>query len=129
MIFPKHLALIETLRLNDNRLYDTPINLQICNLADVPKLFGVFLCKNNLYGLKGGCHNIFKAVNLLTTWRKSLSRLMKPTSPLNSLKYLMYLAEMCCDSKDKVLVDGRSWSRSCRLAVGVVGAVGTFSLP
>ena len=39
---------------------------------------------------------------------------------------------MCCDSKGEVLVDGRSWSRSCRLAVGVVGVVGvvgTFSLP
>ena len=36
---------------------------------------------------------------------------------------------MCCDSKDEVLVDGSSWSRSCRLAVGVVGVVGTFSLP
>ena len=41
----------------------------------------------------------------------------------------MYLAEMCCDSQDEVLVDGRSWSRSCHLAVGVVGVVGTFSLP
>ena len=36
---------------------------------------------------------------------------------------------MCCDSKDKVLVDGRSWSRSCRLVVGMVGVVGTFLLP
>ena len=43
--------------------------------------------------------------------------------------YLVYLAELCCDSKDEVLVDGRSWSRSCRLAMGVVGVVGTFSLP
>ena len=34
--FPKHLALVEALRLNDNRLYDTPVNLQSCNLADVP---------------------------------------------------------------------------------------------
>ena len=34
--FSKHLALIEALRLNDNRLYDTPVNLQSCNLADVP---------------------------------------------------------------------------------------------
>ena len=36
---------------------------------------------------------------------------------------------MCCDSKNKVLVDGRFLLRSCRLAVGVVGVVGTFSLP
>ena len=36
---------------------------------------------------------------------------------------------MCCDSKNEVLVDGRFWSRSCHLAVGVVGVVGTFSLP
>ena len=35
---------------------------------------------------------------------------------------------MCCDSKGEVLVDGRSWSRSCCLAVGVVGVIGTFSL-
>ena len=36
--FPKHLVLflIEALRLNDNCLYDTPVNLQSCNLADVP---------------------------------------------------------------------------------------------
>ena len=34
--FPKHLALIEVLRLNDNRLYDTPVNLKTCNLANVP---------------------------------------------------------------------------------------------
>ena len=31
--------------------------------------------------------------------------------------------------QDVSLVDGRSWSRSCRIAVGVVGVVGTFSLP
>ena len=36
---------------------------------------------------------------------------------------------MCCDSEYVFLVDGRSWSRSCRLAVGVVGVAGTFSLP
>ena len=41
----------------------------------------------------------------------------------------MYLAEICCDSEDEVLVNGHFWSRSCRLAVGVVGVVGTFSLP
>ena len=35
---------------------------------------------------------------------------------------------MCCDFEE-VLVDGRSWSRSCRLVVGVVDGVGTFSLP
>ena len=34
---------------------------------------------------------------------------------------------MCCGSEEG-LVDGRSWSRSCRLAVGVVGVIGTFSL-
>ena len=33
--FLKHLALIEALRLSDNRLYDTPVNLQSCNLPDV----------------------------------------------------------------------------------------------
>ena len=41
----------------------------------------------------------------------------------------MYLAEMCCDSWDDVLIDGCSWSRSCRLAVGMMGVVGTLSLP
>ena len=48
--------------------------------------------------------------------------------PLSSFKYLVYLAKLCCDSKDEVLVDGRSSSRSCRLAVGVVGVIDTFSL-
>ena len=35
--FSKHLVLflIEALWLNDNRLYDTSVNLQNCNLADV----------------------------------------------------------------------------------------------
>ena len=46
--FPKHLALIETLRLSDNRLYDTPVNLQTCNLAEVPnflvRLFVKTIC-------------------------------------------------------------------------------------
>ena len=36
---------------------------------------------------------------------------------------------MCCDSENEVLIDGRSWSRFCLLAVGVVGVIGTFSLP
>ena len=66
--FLKHLALIEALRLYDNHLYDTPENLQNCNLADVPNFWPV--CKSNLYGLNGGGHNIFKAVNLPTNWLK-----------------------------------------------------------
>ena len=63
-------------------------------------LSGVSFCKNNLYGLKGGCHNIFKAVNLLTNWLK-ISKLVNVTDfPIEQLfKYLVYLAEMCCDSK------------------------------
>ena len=60
--FLKHFALFEALRLNDNRLYDTPVNLQTCNLADV-RTFDVSFCKSNLYGLKGGCHNILKLLN------------------------------------------------------------------
>ena len=48
---------------------------------------------------------------------------------MSSFKYLVYLAELCCDSKNVSLVDGHSWSRSCRLAVGMTGAIGTFSLP
>ena len=34
--YSKMLYLFEALRLNDNRLYDTPENLQSCNLAGVP---------------------------------------------------------------------------------------------
>ena len=87
-------------------------------------------CKTNLYGLKGGCHNIFRAVNLLTIWLKIPKSVNVTDFPIEQhFKYLVYLAEMCCDSEDKVLVDGRSWSRSCPLAVGVVGVIGTFSLP
>ena len=35
--FSKHLTLVEALRLSDNHLYDTPVNLQSCNLPHVPK--------------------------------------------------------------------------------------------
>ena len=48
--FPKYLVLflIEALRLNDNHLYDTPVNLQSCNLPDVSNFLRcVFLCANN----------------------------------------------------------------------------------
>ena len=47
--FPKHLVLflIEALRLNDNRLYDTPVNLQSCNLPDVPNFLGCVFCESN----------------------------------------------------------------------------------
>ena len=63
--------LFETLRLNDNRLYDTSVNLQSCNLADVPNFCRcVFLRKQFWYGLKGGGHNVFKAANLPTNWLK-----------------------------------------------------------
>ena len=82
-----------------------------------------------LYGLKGGGHNIFKAAKLPTNWLKIPKSVIVTGFPLSSFKYLMYLAELCCDSKDVFLVDGCSWSRSCHLAVGVVGVVGTFSLP
>ena len=41
--FLKHLFLFEVLRLNDNRLYDTPVNLQSCNLAGVPNFWPVCL--------------------------------------------------------------------------------------
>ena len=83
--FSKHLALIEALRLNDNHLYDTPVNLQTCNLADVPKLFWCVLCKSNLYGLKGGCHNIFKAVKLPTIWLKIPKSVNVTDFPLEQL--------------------------------------------
>ena len=33
-------------------------------------LIGVSFYSNTLYGLKGGCHNIFKAVDLPTNWLK-----------------------------------------------------------
>ena len=64
-----------------------------------------------------------------TNWLKIPKSVNVTDFPLSSFQYLMYLAELCCDSKDEVLVDGHSWLRSCRLAVGVVGVVGTFSLP
>ena len=34
--FPKDLVLFKVLWLNDNRLYDTPVNLQDCNLQGIP---------------------------------------------------------------------------------------------
>ena len=58
--FSKVLYLFEALRLNDNRLYDTPGNLKSCNLAGVSDFWPMCLLhKQFLYGLKGGCHNVF----------------------------------------------------------------------
>ena len=47
--FPKDMILMEILQLNDNRLYDTPVNLQSCNLAGVPNFWPMclFFCKSN----------------------------------------------------------------------------------
>ena len=91
----------------------------------------VFLRKQFWYGLKGGGHNVFKAANLPTIWLKIPKSVIVTDFPLfeQLFKYLVYLAEICCGSKNEVLIDGCSWSRSCHLAVGVVGVVGTFSLP
>ena len=62
-------------------------------------------------------------------WLKIPKSVIVTDSPLSSFKYLMYLAKMCCDSKNMLLVDGLSWLRSCHFAVGVMGVIGTFSLP
>ena len=83
--FSKHLALTEALWLSDNRLYDTPVNLQTCNLADVLNFLVCLFVKNNLYGLKGGCHNIFKAVNLPTNWLKVPKSVNVTDFPLEQL--------------------------------------------
>ena len=64
-----------------------------------------------------------------SNWLKIPKSVIVTDFPLSSFKYLVYLAEMHCDSKNVFLVGGRSWSRSCHFAVGVVGVVGTFSLP
>ena len=111
-------------------LYDTPANLKKLQFARYSELLaGVSLRKQFLYGLKNGGHNIFKAANLPTNWLKIPKSVIVTGFPLSSFKYLVYLAELCCVSKDEILVDGHSWSRSCCLAVGVVGVTGTFSLP
>ena len=84
-----------------------------------------------LDGLKGGDHNVFKAAQYAIKLAKNkIPKSVTVTNfPLSSFKYLLYLTEMCCDFHNVFLVDGRSWSRSRHLAVGVVGVIGTFSLP
>ena len=90
----------------------------------------MFVVKIIWYGIGMGGHNVFKAANLPTNWLKIPKPVNVTDFPFEQLfKYLMYLAKLCCDSKDEVLVDGHSLLRSCHLAVGVVGVVGTFSLP
>ena len=49
--FPKYLFLFEALRLSDNRLYDTPVNVQSCNLADVPNFWLVCPFCNSNFGM------------------------------------------------------------------------------
>ena len=109
-------------------LYDTPINLQDCNLPDIQNFLQCVFVRAILDGLKGGGHNIFKAAKLPTNWLKIPKLVIVTDFPLSSFKYLMYYAKMCCDAKDVFLVGRCSWSRSCHFAVGVVGVVGTFSL-
>ena len=83
-----------------------------------------------LDGLKGGGHNVFNAVqNAIKLAKKIPKSVIVTDFLLSSFRYLMYLAEMCCDSENVFLVDGRFWLRSCCFAVGVVGVIGTFSLP
>ena len=91
-------------------LYDTPVNLQIA-ICQIFRTFDrcVFLHKQFWYGLKGGGHNIFKAANLPKNWLK-VSKSVIVTGFLFSSFLSTYctLAEMCCDSEDVFLVDGRS---------------------
>ena len=76
---------------------------------------------------EGGGHNVFNAAQLPSSWLKIPKSVIGTDSPVSSFKYLMYLAEMCCDSE----------SCSCFVDVPVkilslccgCGVVGTFSLP
>ena len=103
----KYLFLFETLRLNDNRLYDTPVNLQSCNLADVPNLcWCVFLRKQFWYGLKGGGHNVFKAANLPTNWLKIPKSVIVTDFPFLS----SYLSTYCTWPKYVVTPKMMFWS-------------------
>ena len=88
----------------------------------------VFVASYFVWPESGG-HNVFNCAKLLSSWLKIPKSVIVTDSPLSSFKYLMYLAKMCCDSKNMLLVGRRSWSRSCRCAVGMVGVIGTFSLP
>ena len=81
----KHLFLFEVLRLNDNRLYDTPVNLQSCNVADVANFLPVCLLhKQFWHGLKGGRHNVFKAANLPVNWLNIAKSVNVTDFPLSS---------------------------------------------
>ena len=83
--FSKELYLFEALRLNDNRLYDTPENLQSCNLAGVPNFWPMCLLRKQFwYGLKGGRHNVFKAANLPVNWLKIPKSVNVTDFPLSS---------------------------------------------
>ena len=64
-----------------------------------------------------------------SNWLKIPKSVIVTDFPLSSFKYLMYLTDMCCDSKNVLLVSRHSWLRSCHFAVGVVGVIGTFPLP
>ena len=105
---------------------------QICKIA-ICQIFQTFhrhvFVNGNFVQPESGGHNVFKAAKLPTSWLKIPKSVIVTDSPLSSLKYLMYLAKMSCDSKNVFLVGRRSWSRSCHCAVGVVGVIGTISLP
>ena len=60
--FPKYLFLFEALRLNDNRLYDIPVNFQSCNFQ-MFRTFGrcVFLCMQFLVWPEGWTSQRFQS--------------------------------------------------------------------
>ena len=53
--------LIEALRLNDNHLYDTPVNLQSCNLPDIPNFLRCVFCESNFVWPEGWRSQHFKS--------------------------------------------------------------------
>ena len=111
-------------------MYNTPVNLQSCNLPGVPNFLMCLLQKQFVWPERWRSQHFSKLLNADKLAKKIPKSVNVTDFPFEQLfKYLVYLAELCCDSKNEVLIDGRSWSRSCHLAVGMVGVIGTFSFP
>ena len=110
-------------------LYNTPVNLKNCNLPDIPNFSDVSFVKAICMAWKVEVTTFFKAAKLPTSWLKIPKSVIVTSFPLSSFKYLMYLAELCCDSRDVFLIDGRSWSWSCHLCCGHGGCRWHFLAP
>ena len=76
-------------------LYDTPINLQNCNLPDIPNFSPVCLCESNFVWPERWRSQHFQCCSIAIKLAKKIPKLVIVTGfPLSSFKYLIYFCRI-----------------------------------